>query len=84
VAVVEFGERVRAKAVTAGGGSGDPSSPHFNDQALRYAQGELRRVFLPRATRGAHRAARPPRPVGISTFPAPRRAPRCRPGAWGG
>jgi acyl-homoserine-lactone acylase len=31
VAVVEFGKRVRAKAITAGGESGDPASPHFND-----------------------------------------------------
>src|SRR5581483_12084140 len=29
VAVVEFGDKVRARAVTAGGESGDPSSPHF-------------------------------------------------------
>jgi acyl-homoserine-lactone acylase len=33
VAVVEFGDSVRAKAVTAGGESGAVSSPHFNDQA---------------------------------------------------
>ncbi|MEO7366112.1 MAG: penicillin acylase family protein, partial [Sphingomicrobium sp.] len=33
VAVVEFGPRVRARAVTAGGESGDPASPHFNDEA---------------------------------------------------
>lgn len=45
VAVVEFGERVRALAVTAGGESGDPSSPHFNDQAQRYADGDLRPVY---------------------------------------
>ncbi len=46
VAVVEFGERVRAYAVTAGGESGDPKSPHFNDQALRYSQGALREVYF--------------------------------------
>jgi len=45
VAVVEFGERVRAVAVTAGGQSGDPDSPHFNDQAMRYATGDLREVY---------------------------------------
>jgi len=45
VAVVEFGERVRAVAITAGGESGDPSSPHFNDQAERYATGNLRPVY---------------------------------------
>jgi acyl-homoserine-lactone acylase len=46
VAVVEFGERVRAKAITAGGQSGDPQSKHFNDQAARYATGELRDVYF--------------------------------------
>lgn len=46
VAVVEFGERVRAKAVTAGGQSGDPASPHFNDQIELYARGELRPVYF--------------------------------------
>ena len=46
VAVVEFGERVRARAVTAGGEGGDPSSPHFNDQAQRYASGALRDVYF--------------------------------------
>ncbi len=47
VAVVEFGpDRVRAKAVTAGGESGDPASPHFNDQAERYASGNLRDVYF--------------------------------------
>src|SRR6185312_7783887 len=30
VAVVEFGDSVRARAITAGGESGDPASPHFN------------------------------------------------------
>lgn len=46
VAVVEFGKTVRAKAVTAGGESGDPKSPHFNDQAARYATGKLRNVYF--------------------------------------
>lgn len=46
VAVVEFGKKVRASAVTAGGESGDPKSPHFNDQALRYAKGDLREVYF--------------------------------------
>ncbi len=46
VAVVEFGDRVRARAVTAGGESGDPASPHFNDQARRYATGDLREVYF--------------------------------------
>jgi acyl-homoserine-lactone acylase len=46
VAVVEFGPRVRARAVTAGGESGHPGSPHFNDQAGRYATGDLREVYF--------------------------------------
>jgi acyl-homoserine-lactone acylase len=46
VAVVEFGPKVRAKAVSAGGESGDPRSPHFNDQADRYSKGNLREVYF--------------------------------------
>jgi acyl-homoserine-lactone acylase len=46
VAVVEFGPRVRARAVTAGGESGHPDSPHFNDEAQRYASGALREVYF--------------------------------------
>jgi acyl-homoserine-lactone acylase len=32
--------------VSAGGESGDPRSPHFNDQALRYTTGDLRPVYF--------------------------------------
>jgi acyl-homoserine lactone acylase PvdQ len=46
VAVVEFGDRVTARAVSAGGESGDPASPHFNDQAQRYSTGNLREVYF--------------------------------------
>jgi acyl-homoserine-lactone acylase len=46
VAVVEFGKRVHARAVTAGGESGNPASPHFNDEAQRYASGDLREVYF--------------------------------------
>jgi acyl-homoserine-lactone acylase len=46
VAVVEFGKTVHAMAVTAGGESGDPSSKHFNDEAERYAAGDLREVYF--------------------------------------
>ncbi|GAB1487654.1 penicillin acylase family protein [Opitutaceae bacterium] len=46
VAVVEFGPRVRAKSVLAGGVSGDPKSPHFNDQAAMYARGEFKDVLF--------------------------------------
>jgi acyl-homoserine lactone acylase PvdQ len=46
VAVVEFGDKVRAKALTAGGESGNPGSPHFNDEAKRYSTGDLRPVYF--------------------------------------
>jgi acyl-homoserine-lactone acylase len=46
VAAVEFGPRVKARAVTAGGESGDPRSPHFDDQASRYVSGDLRTVYF--------------------------------------
>ena len=46
VAVVEFGDKVRARAITAGGESGDPSSKHFNDEAERYTTGNLRKVYF--------------------------------------
>jgi acyl-homoserine lactone acylase PvdQ len=45
VAGVEFGPQVRARAVTAGGESGHPESKHFNDEAQRYASGNLREVY---------------------------------------
>ncbi|QHN04850.1 acylase [Granulicella sp. WH15] len=54
VAVVEFGDKVRARAVTAGGESGDPSSPHFNDQAKRYNTGDLREVYFYRSQVAEH------------------------------
>jgi acyl-homoserine lactone acylase PvdQ len=54
VAVVEFGDSVRAKAVTAGGESGDPASPHFNDQAERYSTGALRDVYFYRSQLTGH------------------------------
>ncbi|MDG2535574.1 penicillin acylase family protein [Sphingomonas sp. HITSZ_GF] len=46
VATVEFGPKVKAWAVSAGGESGDPASKHFADQAGRYAAGDLRPVYF--------------------------------------
>jgi acyl-homoserine lactone acylase PvdQ len=54
VAVVEFGDSVRARAVTAGGESGDPKSKHFNDEAQRYATGNLREVYFYRSQLEGH------------------------------
>lgn len=44
VAVVEFGDKVTAKTMLAGGQSGDPNSPHFEDQAQRYADKQFKDV----------------------------------------
>ena len=54
VAVVEFGDKVRAVAVTAGGESGKPKSKHFNDQAERYSTGNLREVYFYREQLQGH------------------------------
>jgi acyl-homoserine-lactone acylase len=54
VAVVEFGKTVRARAVTAGGESGDPASPHFDDEASRYNTGDLRDVYFYRSQLKGH------------------------------
>ena len=69
VAAVEFGPKLRAWAVSAGGESGDPASKHFNDQAKRYAKGELRPVYFYPADLKAH-VERQYRP-GESEFPHP-------------
>ena len=45
IAAVEFGEKVKAKSLLAGGQSGDPASPHFYDQAQLYADGVFKDVL---------------------------------------
>jgi acyl-homoserine-lactone acylase len=55
VAVVEFGPRIKAKSVLAGGESGDPASPHFTDQAEMYAKGEFKDVLFYREDVEKHR-----------------------------
>jgi len=54
VAVVEFGDSVHAQAITAGGESGALTSPHFNDEAERYAAGQLRDVYFYRSQLVGH------------------------------
>ncbi len=44
VAVVEFGDKVEAYSLLAGGQSGDPSSKHFDDQTSLYANGIFKKV----------------------------------------
>ncbi len=46
VCAVEFGKRIKAKSLLAGGESGDPSSKHFTDQALMYTQGIFKDVLF--------------------------------------
>lgn len=46
VAVVEFGKRLKARAVVSGGASSDPDSPHFNDQAELFCKGQFREVWF--------------------------------------
>ncbi|MFN5938459.1 MAG: penicillin acylase family protein [Sphingobacteriales bacterium] len=46
VCAVEFGKRIRAKSILAGGNSGDPNSPHFFDQAKMYADGQFKEVHF--------------------------------------
>ncbi len=44
VAVVEFGDRVKAKTILAGGQSGNPNSEHFNNQAQAYVDMRFKNV----------------------------------------
>ncbi|MDJ0906936.1 MAG: acylase [Woeseiaceae bacterium] len=43
-AVVEFGDRVRARSILVGGQSNDPASGHFDDQVPLYANHEWKEV----------------------------------------
>jgi acyl-homoserine-lactone acylase len=46
ICAVEFGKKVKAKSLLAGGQSGDPSSKHFKDQAEMYAHGQFKEVLF--------------------------------------
>ena len=46
VAAVEFGPKLRAKSILAGGQSGNPASKHFADQAEMYSRGEFKDVLF--------------------------------------
>ena len=61
VAVVEFGPRVRAKTILAGGVNGDPNSPHFYDQAEMYSKGIFKDALYYRedVEKGAKRKYQP-------------------------
>ena len=58
VAVVEFGERLKARAVVSGGQASRPDSPHFTDQADLFCKGQFREVwFYPEEVRAHQEAA---------------------------
>jgi len=44
VAVVEFGEKLKAKTILAGGQNSEPQNPHFYDQAEMYANEQFKEV----------------------------------------
>jgi acyl-homoserine lactone acylase PvdQ len=46
VCAVEFGKRIKARSLLAGGQSGDPASPHFKDQAEMYTKGQFKEVLF--------------------------------------
>lgn len=46
VCVVEFGEKIKAKSLLAGGNSGNKNSPNFNDQGLMFSRGEFKEVLF--------------------------------------
>jgi acyl-homoserine-lactone acylase len=46
VCAVEFGPKIKAKSILAGGNSGDPKSRHFNDQSEMYQKGSFKEVLF--------------------------------------
>ena len=46
VCAVEFGPKVKAKSLLAGGNNGDPKSKHFYDQAEMYREGKFKDVLF--------------------------------------
>lgn len=46
ICAVEFGKKITAKSLLAGGESGNVNSPHFTDQALMYTKGQFKDVLF--------------------------------------
>ncbi len=46
ICAVEFGPKIKAKSLLAGGESGDPNSKHFNDQLEMYTKGKFKDVLF--------------------------------------
>lgn len=46
ICAVEFGKKIKAKSLLAGGQSGDENSKHFFDQGLMYSKGQFKDVLF--------------------------------------
>jgi acyl-homoserine lactone acylase PvdQ len=46
IAAVEFGPKIKAYSLLAGGQNGSQSSPHFFDQGKMYAEGQFKEVYF--------------------------------------
>jgi acyl-homoserine-lactone acylase len=46
VAVVEFGDKIKAKSIVTGGSSSNPASEHFFDQGILYSLGKFKDVLF--------------------------------------
>ncbi|MEN9549806.1 MAG: hypothetical protein RIR12_2397 [Bacteroidota bacterium] len=46
VCAVEFGKKIKAKSLLAGGNTGNATSPHFNDQLQMYTTGQFKEVLF--------------------------------------
>ena len=61
VCAVEFGSKIKAKSLLAGGNSGDPKSKHFMDQSVMYQKGQFKDVLFYKedVTKNAERTYHP-------------------------
>jgi acyl-homoserine lactone acylase PvdQ len=46
ICAVEFGKKIMARSLLAGGESGDPRSAHFFDQGSMYSKGQFKEVLF--------------------------------------
>ncbi len=46
VAAVEFGPKIKAYSLLAGGENGNPNSPHFFDQGQMYSEGKFKDIYF--------------------------------------
>jgi acyl-homoserine lactone acylase PvdQ len=49
IAAVEFGPKIKAFTLLAGGENGDPKSPHFFDQGQMYSEGKFKEIYFYRS-----------------------------------